>query len=258
METKGKVAIITGSSRGVGKAVALQLTAQGCSVVLNYRQSKEEAEAAKAEVEAQGASCLLIQADVSIETECQSLIKQTIDHFGRLDILVNNAATTDFLPFSDLSLLTDEHWDRILQTNVKGPFYCARAAQPWLEAAEHGGEMVNVTSIAGIIGNGSSLAYCASKAALINMTISLARILAPKVRVNSVAPGFIADDWTQKGLKENYDTAKSGHESKAVLGKVCSPVDVAAAVVSLITGSDLVTGQTIVCDGGATIGPRAQ
>lgn len=117
--------------------------------------------------------------------------------------------------------------------------------------------MVNITSIAGIIGNGSSLAYCASKAALINMTISLARILAPKVRVNSVAPGFIADDWTQKGLKENYDKAKAGHEFKAVLGKVCSPDDVAAAVVSLITGSDLVTGQTVVCDGGATIGPRA-
>lgn len=257
METKGKVAIITGSSRGVGKAVAFQLAAQGCSVTLNYRQSKVEAENAKKELEALGGRCLLVRADVSKESECQSLIKQTVDHFGRLDILVNNAATTDFLSFSDLTLLTDAHWDRILQTNVKGPFYCARAAQPWLEAAEHGGEMVNITSIAGIIGNGSSLAYCASKAALINMTISLARILAPKVRVNSVAPGFIADDWTQKGLKENYEPAKAGHESKAVLGKVCSPEDVAAAVVSLITGSDLVTGQTIVCDGGATIGPRA-
>lgn len=257
MQTKDKVAIITGSSRGVGKSVALQLASLGCSVVLNYRQSKEEGEAAKKEVEALGGNCLLIQADVSKEAESQALIKQTTDHFGRLDMLVNNAATTDFLPFSDLSLLTDEHWDRILQTNIKGPFYCARAAQPWLESAEQGGELINITSIAGIIGNGSSLAYCASKAALINMTISLARIMAPKVRVNSVAPGFIADDWTQKGLKENYESAKSGHASKAVLGKVCSPDDVAAAVVSLITGSDLVTGQTIVCDGGATIGPRA-
>lgn len=257
METKDKVAIITGSSRGVGKSVALQLAAQGCSIVLNYRQSKEEAETAKAEMEALGAPCLLIQADVSCEADCLRLVQETTQHFGHLDMLVNNAATTDFLPFSDLSLLTDEHWDRVLQTNVKGPFYCARAAQPWLQKAEHGGELVNITSIAGIIGNGSSLAYCASKAALINMTISLARILAPNVRVNSVAPGFIADDWTQKGLKEKYDQAKSGHEAKAVLGKVCSPEDVAAAVVSLISGSDLVTGQTIVCDGGATIGPRA-
>jgi len=153
--------------------------------------------------------------------------------------------------------LTEDHWDRILQTNIKGPFYCSRAAKPYLERNEEGGEIVHITSIAGITGNGSSLAYCASKAALINMTVSLARILAPKVRVNSVAPGFIADDWTQKGLKGQYETAKAGHESKAVLGKVCLPEDVAAAVVSLITGSDLVTGQTLVCDGGATIGPRA-
>ena len=101
------------------------------------------------------------------------------------------------------------------------------------------------------------MAYCASKAALINMTVSLARILAPQVRVNAVAPGFIADDWTQQGLKERYEDTKEGHESKAVLGKVCHPDDVAAAVVSLITGSDLITGQNLVCDGGATIGPRA-
>jgi 3-oxoacyl-[acyl-carrier protein] reductase len=185
------------------------------------------------------------------------LIHKTVDQFGGMDILVNNAATTNFLPFADLNLLTDEHWDRILQTNVKGPFYCSRAAGPWLEKSESGGEIINITSVAGLTGNGSSLAYCASKAALINMTVSLARILAPQVRVNSVAPGFIADDWTQQGLKDRYEEAKHSHESKAVLGKVCHPDDVAAAVVSLITGSDLITGQTLVCDGGATIGPRA-
>ena len=257
MEAQGKVAIITGSSRGVGRAAALKLAAQGCSVVINYRSSKEEAESVFKELKSFKAPSLLIQADVSKEADCLSLIQKTTAEFGRLDILVNNAATTNFLPFSDLNLLADEHWDRILQTNVKGPFYCAKAAQSWLEKSEKGGEIVNITSIAGLTGNGSSLAYCASKAALINMTISLARILAPHVRVNSVAPGFIADDWTQQGLKDNYENAKTGHESKAVLGKVCTPDDVAEAVVSLITGSDLVTGQTLVCDGGATIGPRA-
>ena len=170
---------------------------------------------------------------------------------------MNNAATTDFLPFADLSLLTDAHWDRVLQTNVKGPFYCSRAAEPWLKKSKNGGEIINITSVAGLIGNGSSMAYCASKAALINMTVSLARVLAPQVRVNAVAPGFIADDWTQQGLKECYEDTKEGHESKAVLGKVCHPDDVAAAVVSLITGSDLITGQNLVCDGGAMIGPSA-
>lgn len=257
METKGKVAIITGSSRGVGRAVALRLAKQGCRIVLNYRSSKEEAESVLTELNAISNSTLLVQADVSKESDCLSLIQQSVDHFGGLDILVNNAATTEFLPFADLNLLTDKHWDSILQTNIKGPFYCSRAAEPWLKKSTSGGEIINITSIAGLTGNGSSLAYCASKAALINMTVSLARILAPNIRVNSVAPGFIADDWTQKGLKDRYEDAKNGHESKAVLGKVCQPDDVAAAVVSLITGSDLITGQTLVCDGGATIGPRA-
>ena len=257
METQGKVAIITGSSRGVGRAVALRLARQGCRIVLNFRSSREEAESVLKELQKNDTPSLMIQADVSKESDCLTLIQQTVDQFGGLDILVNNAATTDFLPFADLSLLTNAHWDRILQTNVKGPFYCSRAAAPWLKKSKDGGEIINITSIAGLTGNGSSMAYCASKAALINMTVSLARILAPQVRVNSVAPGFIADDWTQQGLKERYEDIKEGHESKAVLGKVCYPDDVAAAVVSLITGSDLITGQNLVCDGGSTIGPSA-
>ncbi len=207
MDTKGKVAIVTGSSRGVGRSVALKLAKLGCRVVLNYRSSKDEAESVLEELKETQAQAILIQGDVSMEANCKHLIDQTVSDFGQIDILVNNAATTNFLPFSDLNLLTDDHWDRILQTNIKGPFYCTRAAEPWLKKSPGGGEIVNITSIAGLTGNGSSLAYCASKAALINMTISLARILAPHVRVNSVAPGFIADDWTQKGLKENYEPA---------------------------------------------------
>ena len=256
METQGKVAVITGSSRGVGRAIALKLASQGCRIVLNYRSSRDEAESVLKELQKTDTPSLMIQADVSKESDCLTLIQQTVDQFGGLDILVNNAATTDFLPFADLSL-TNAHWDRILQTNVKGPFYCSRAAEPWLRKSKNGGEIINITSIAGLTGNGSSMAYCASKAALINMTISLARILAPQVRVNSVAPGFIADDWTRRGLKDRYQETKEGHESKAVLGKVCHPDDVAAAVLSLITGSDLITGQNLVCDGGATIGPSA-
>ncbi|MDC0267914.1 SDR family NAD(P)-dependent oxidoreductase, partial [bacterium] len=232
MEVNGKVAIVTGSSRGVGRSVALQLASKGCRVVVNYRQSQGEAEGVLKEIKAYDTPCQLVQADVASEKDCQRLIRECVQQWGQLDILVNNAATTDFLPFADLDQLTEEHWNRVLQTNVMGPFYCTRAAQSWLESAQDGGEVINITSIAGIIGNGSSLAYCASKAALINMTLSLARILAPSVRVNSVAPGFIADDWTQKGLKEHYEITKARHVSKALLGKVCSPDDVAEAVVS--------------------------
>ncbi len=256
MKLAGKVAIVTGSSRGVGKETALKIARAQGTVVINYRQSAGEAAEVVEAVRQLGAQVHCIQADVSSEADCQRLVRETVDAFGRLDVLVNNAATTDFLPFSDLDQLTDEHWDRILQTNVKGAFYCIRAAKPFLEQAPGGGEIVNVSSVAGMIGSGSSIAYCASKAALISLTVSCARALAPTIRVNSVAPGFIADDWTQKGLGQNYDPAKTGHEQRAVLGKVCVPEDVADAIVGLIEGSDMVTGQTLVCDGGMTIGPR--
>src|SRR5204862_1913773 len=123
--------------------------------------------------------------------------------------------------------------------NLKGPFQCTRAARPYLEAAG-AGMIINVASIAAFSGSGSSIPYCASKAALINLTISLARALAPKIRVNAVAPGFIADRWTQEGLGPDYERVKRGHEQRAVLGKVCQPEDVAAAILSLITGSELI------------------
>jgi 3-oxoacyl-[acyl-carrier protein] reductase len=256
MELTDKVAIVTGSSRGVGKETAMAVSQAGGAVVINYRQSADEALGVEKEIQAMGGRVICVQADISVEADCIRLVSEALKVFGKLDVLVNNAGTTDFLPFDDLDKLTDEHWDRILQTNVKGSFYCIRAAKPHLEKAPGGGEIVNVTSVAGIIGNGSSIAYCASKAALISLTVSCARALAPGVRVNSVAPGFIADHWTQAGLGEKYEVAKQGHEQRAVLGKVCGPKDVADAILGLIQGSDLVTGQTIICDGGMTIGPR--
>ncbi|MCS1411003.1 MAG: 3-oxoacyl-[acyl-carrier-protein] reductase FabG [Verrucomicrobia subdivision 3 bacterium] len=256
MKLEGKVAIVTGSSRGVGKETASGIARGGSAVVVNYRQSAAEAATVVHEIEQLGARVLCVQADVSQEADCLRLVSETVAAFGGVDILVNNAATTNFLPFADLDKLTDDHWDRIFQTNVKGAFYCIRAAKPHLERSSEGGEIVNVSSVAGLIGNGSSMAYCASKAALISLTVSCARALAPNIRVNSVAPGFIADHWTQAGLGDSYEQAKQGHEQRAVLGKVCGPADVAAAILGLIQGTDLVTGQTIVCDGGMMIGPR--
>ena len=256
MNLKNRVAIVTGSSRGVGRETALSIARCGGAVMLNCRQSMDEGAEVESLIRQEGGEVRLVQADVSVEADCRRLVSETIEAFGQLDVLVNNAATTDFLPFTDLNRLTDEHWDRVLQTNVKGAFYCIRAAQPSLAQSSGGGEIVNVSSVAGIIGNGSSIAYCASKAALISLTVSCARALGPSIRVNSVAPGFIADDWTQNGLGDNYDTARQGHEKRSVLGKVCEPPDVAAAILGLLEGSDLVTGQTLVCDGGMTIGPR--
>ncbi|MSU20557.1 MAG: SDR family oxidoreductase [Pedosphaera sp.] len=255
MNITGKTALVTGASRGVGRATALALARGGCSVAINFSRSRHEAEQTADEARAHGVKVLCIQADVSDDRACRSMIDSAARELGGLDILVNNAGTTQFIPHGNLDEVADEHWNRIFGVNVKGPFQCARAARKYLEASGNAA-VVNVASIAGIAGTGSSIPYAASKAAVINLTISLARALAPKIRVNAVAPGFIAGHWLQEGLGSNYEIAKQACEHHAVLGKVCQPEDVAAAILGLLTGSDLITGQTIVCDGGTLIGPK--
>ena len=262
---EGKVALITGAAGGIGREHALMLASHGAKIVVNdlggdmSGQGEDLTQAQKVveEIQAMGGEAVVNGGNVASFTDAKAMIDQAIDTYGDLNILINNAATTNFLRFDDLDALTEDHWDRVLQTNVKAPFYMVRAARRWLEASTEGGEIIHITSIAGMTGNGSSLAYCASKAALINMTLSMARILAPKIRVNAVAPGFIADQWTQQGLGERYGAAVQTHTQKALLGKVSEPEDVAMAVLSLITGSDMITGQNLVCDGGSMIGPRA-
>ena len=255
MNIFGKAAVVTGASRGVGKATALALAKGGCSVLLNYSRSRDEAEQTAELVRASGGKAVCFPGDVSEDGVCREMMDAAAQEFGRLDILVNNAGTTRFIPHGNLDDVREEDWNRILGVNVIGPFQCVRAARKYLEAAG-AGVIVNVTSIAGIAATGSSIPYCASKAALINMTMSLARALAPKIRVNSVAPGFIEGHWTQTGLGLDYEAGKKKAEERSALGRVCQPEDVAAAILSLITGSDLVTGQTIVCDGGALIGSK--
>ncbi|MBM3837377.1 MAG: glucose 1-dehydrogenase [Verrucomicrobia bacterium] len=255
MIIQGKAAVVTGASRGVGKATALALAREGCSVLVNFSRSRGEAEQTVKEAQALGAKAALFPGDVSDDRVCREMMDEAARTFGRLDILVNNAGTTRFIPHGNFDEVRDEDWERIMGVNVKGPFQCVRAARKYLEASGEG-VVINVSSIAGIIGSGSSIPYCASKAALITMTISLARALGPKVRVNSVAPGFIAGHWTQEGLGRDYEAVKQKAEERSALGRVCRPEDVAAAILSLITGSDLITGQTIVCDGGFLVGPR--
>lgn len=247
-----KVALITGGGTGVGKATACALAKLGWNVAINYSRSQMEADRTKAELQALGADALAIQADVALDADCQRLVQKVVESMGRLDVLVNNAATTRFIPHGDLNEVSIDDWQRILNVNLVGPFQCARAARQALERAN--GQIINVASTAGINAMGSSIPYCASKAALINLTMSLARALAPSVRVNAVAPGFITGRWLENGLGPAYDVVKATVEGKLPLGRVCDPQDVADAIVSLITGSRQVTGQTLVCDAGMALG----
>jgi 3-oxoacyl-[acyl-carrier protein] reductase len=252
MNVEGKAAIVTGSGTGVGRATALSLARLGCHVLINYSRSRDAAEATAAEVEKLGVKTAAVKADVAVDAECKNLVDAAVRAFGRLDVLVNNAGTTSFINHADLDAVGDEDWARIMAVNVQGPFQCVRAARRALED-DGGGAVVNVSSVAGIRAMGSSIPYCASKAALNNLTVSLARVMAPKVRVNAVAPGFITGRWLQAGLGPAYDTLKQAQERRAPLGRVCDPEDVAAAILSLVTGSDLVTGQVLPVEGGVLI-----
>ena len=254
MDIKGKAAIVTGAGTGVGRATALRLAEQGCSVLVNYSRSQDAAESAADQAREKGVQAVAFRADVSDDSACRAMVSEAERVFGRLDILINNAGTTTFIDHADLEGVSEADWDAILAVNLKGPFFCARAAAP-LIAAAGGGEMVMTSSVAGVAGFGSSIPYCASKAALNNLVITLARALGPKnIRVNAVAPGFIAGDWLKQGLGEVYDLVKEANERKAPLGRVSDPEEVSRAIVSLITGSDLVTGRVLPVEGGMLIG----
>lgn len=255
MNVEGRAAIVTGASRGVGRATALALARLGCAVCVNYSRSKVEAMGVLEELTELGDNAMTFQADVSDDSAVREMVAATKETFGRVDILVNNAATTQFVPHSNLEGVTDDIWQTILGVNLLGPFHCIRACAPHMNEAGEGA-IVNVASVAGVAAIGSSVPYCASKAGLINMTVSMARALGPKIRVNCVAPGFIEGDWLKAGLGKHYEPVKAANEAKAVLGKVCTAEDVADAIMTFIQGSNLVTGQTVVVDGGMLIGPK--
>jgi len=249
MQLEGKAAVVTGSATGVGRATALSLAASGCSVLVNYSRSQDDAQQTAAEVERLGVKAVLVQADVADDAACRSMITEATRAFGRLDILVNNAGTTRFIDLADLDEVQEDDWQRMMGVNVRGPFQCARAAKEPLLAGG-GGEIVNVSSIAAFLGRGSSIPYCASKAALNNLTLSLARVFAPKIRVNAVAPGFIDGRWLRNGLGDKFAETLKTTAQQAPLGAVSQPEDIAQTILGLITGSDLVTGQIHVCDAG--------
>ncbi len=254
MDVAGKAAIVTGGGTGVGRATAIDLARRGCSVLINYSRSRQDAETAADQIAAEGVASVAMQADVADDAACRAMVERAIAEFGRLDCLVNNAGTTVFVPHQDLEALDEDAWDHTMAVNLRRPFQCARAARGPIDASG-GGEIVNVSSIAGITGVGSSLPYCASKAALNMLTLTLARALGPSIRVNAVAPGFITGRWLEDGLGESYEQVKQNIEARVPLKRVCDPEDVATAILGLVTGSDLVTGQVLAVDGGAIIHP---
>lgn len=246
-----RVTLITGGSSGVGAATARALAAQGGAVLVNYSRSREAAEAVVQDCIAAGGQAIAVQGDVARDEDCRHLVEQAMQRWGRLDALVNCAAITQFVPLADLDGVQAEDFLRIYGTNAVGPFQMARAAA---RRMGEGGAIVNVSSIAGQTGSGSSFPYVLSKAALNILTVSLARVLAP-LRVNAVLPGMIEGRWMRDGLGEQrYEQVKAQYASTAALGRVSRPEDIARAVCWLLEPGALVTGQQIVVDAGFTLG----
>ena len=243
------VALITGGGTGVGQACAMHFAARGYDVIVNYSRSATEADETAERVAEFGGRVLTQQCDVSNDESVRTMIAVIEAEFGRLDVLVNNAATTHFVDHKDLEGMTEAMWDRILAVNLKGPFFVTRAATKLLTAGV-GGAVVNVSSVAGENGRGSSIAYCASKAGLNTMTKSLARVLAPTVRVNAVCPGPIDSRWIRQGNpKWDLDKMVAGYP----IPRASQPSDIADVVVFLAIEAKMVTGQLLSVDGGQTL-----
>ena len=254
MELSGRVALVTGGAGGIGGAVVRGLARSGISgIAVNYRKSGRAAEELAQEMTRSGVKAIAIQADVQNDQQVRSMIARIDDTFGQLDVLVNNAGVTHWVKLSDLESLTDAIWDEILDVNVKGAFRCARAASSLLAATQ--GMIVNVSSISGVLAPAtmSSLAYGTAKAALIYMTRGLAVALAPKVRVNCVAPAFTDTPWMSQHFGAEYRQVIANASAGYPLQRIAEPEDIAGAILGLITGGDFVTGQTLIIDGGLSL-----
>lgn len=250
-----KVAIITGSATGVGAATALGLAERGYDVVINYSKSEREARDAEAACRAAGADTLLARGDVAEDADCRAIVAQTMARWKRLDALVNNAGITTFSGSANWDALDAEVFQRIVGVNVVGTFQMIRAAVPHLKAAQ--GSIVNVSSIAGALGIGSSVPYVASKGAVNSLTLHLARALAPEIRVNAVCPGLITTRWFVDGIgQEGADKLRAGYERTVPLGRACTAEDVAESVIFLVDAARTITGELILLDSGMHLGGR--
>lgn len=245
-----KVALVTGSATGIGRETAIRLAERGYDVVVNYSRSVAEAEETAALVRKHGVKAYVHCCDISRQADVKEMLAAVEREFGRLDVLVNNAATTFFIDQRELDALHEEHWDRILAVNVKGTYFCIQAAVPLIRKSG-GGTIVNVSSIAAMIGEGSSIAYAASKGAVNTMTKSLARVLAPDIRVNAVCPGPVDTRW----LHPIMDQEKLARfTSRYPLKRASQPGEVADVVVFMASeASAMMTGQCLAVDGGRVL-----
>ena len=243
-----KVAIVTGSSSGIGAATAVQLSNRGWNVVVNFSRNEEQAR----KVAAQCKSSITFKADVGEDADCRRLAQAALDKWGRIDALVNNAGITKFVAHAKLEELSDEDFLRIYRINVVAAFQMTRACAPALKTAR--GAVVNVSSLAALLGTGSSIAYAASKAALNTLTVSLARVLAPEVRVNAVCPGHVDTPWQRTGHGDaRAAELKKSYAERAPLKSTSEPEDLADAILWLVEGARQTTGEIIFVDSGMHI-----
>src|SRR6266699_759092 len=245
-----RAALVTGAASGIGRAAALALARAGYDVAINYSKSEKEAKAVAEEAGRSGVRTLLCRCDVADETLVRAMLKTVADQFGRLDVLINNAGTTAEWKPKDLESISLEDWDRVFAVNVRGLFQVTRAAVPLLRASK--GCIVNTASIVGLRPGPQPLPYAASKAAVVNLTKTLAWNLGPEIRVNAVAPGWMEGDWMKRMLKDKYDDLMGTRARATPLKRVVTADDVAETMLSLIESNRFVTGEVMVIDGGYT------
>lgn len=247
----GRAALVTGGASGIGLATVTLLARSGAEVGLNHLPDDPAGpEEAERLLRGEGLDVLPVAGNVAEAGVAEAMVETAADRLGRLDFLVNNAGTSgtrEPIPPADLDAITEEFWQLILATNLLGPFRCAHAAAPHLRAAH--GAVVNTASIAGVSTQGSSIAYGASKGALVNLTRGLARALAPEVRVNAVAPGHVDTPWTRGWPEER----RRESAERALMKRHCRADDIAEAILFLLAGGAMVTGQTLIVDGGLTV-----
>jgi 3-oxoacyl-[acyl-carrier protein] reductase len=244
-----RAALVTGAARGIGRSVALALARAGYDVAINYATSEAAARGVARDAEATGARALLCPGDVAQDADVRTMLQSVDAAFGRLDVLVNNAGTTSTLPPADFEAMTAEEWDRIFAVNVRGVFQVTRASLPLLRRSAEAC-IVNMASIVGLRPGPQPLAYAASKAAVVNLTRTLALHLGADIRVNAVAPGWIEGDWMKRMLGDRYDDLMRRRARLTPLGRCATAEDVADTVMSLVQGHRFVTGEVIVVDGG--------
>jgi 3-oxoacyl-[acyl-carrier protein] reductase len=249
-----KVCVITGSSSGIGAASAVLFAQHGWDVCLNFSRDPKPAEEVALRCRSHGGKVIVEQADVSDDPQCRRLAERVTNEFGRCDVLVNNAGTTKFVELANLDGLSAEDFQNIYAVNVIGAFQMTRALVPLLKL-QKGAGIVNVSSIASIMGGGSSIAYIASKGALNALTLGLARALGPQIRVNVVAPGMVDSPWLKNGLgAERFEAQARAYQGASALGSIVSPEDVAEAIYWLGAGATKTSGAVHLVDGGRQIG----